>query len=112
MDRMLQYASHTFFGIVNIKPIKENLWLKLSPAFMPCTTKSFPDFLQSTSSGNYSKVYKDCDKFFPQRNRLPRKDMDLLKQVLTRAVEIMRAGVFQSGEVKVSMRLYKKNGDL
>lgn len=60
---MLQYLSLTFFGTVNLTPIKENLWLKLLPAFMSCTTKSGKDF-QLTSSGNYSKVYKDCGKFF------------------------------------------------
>lgn len=38
--------------------------------------------------------------------------MDLLKKVQTRPVEFVRAGVFQSGKVKVSMRLCKKDGDL
>lgn len=54
---MLLYA---FFGTVNLTPIKENLRLKLPPAFMSCTAKSFPDF-QLMFSGNDSKVYKDCD---------------------------------------------------
>lgn len=70
---------------------------------MSCTTKYFPDF-HLTSSGNYSKVYKDCDQFFL---RLPRKGI-LLKQVQTRTMEIIKSRIFQSGEVKVAMRLYKK----
>lgn len=42
---------------------------------------------------------------------MPRKG-SLLKQVQTRAMEIIRAGIFQFGEVKISMRLYKKGGNL
>lgn len=76
---MLLYASLTFFGTVNLTPIKENLWLKLPPAFMSCTAEYFPDF-QLPSSGNYSEVYKDCDKFFRQTKRLPRKG-NMLKQI-------------------------------
>lgn len=43
--------------------------------------------------------------------RLTRKGI-LLKQVQTRAMEFIRTGIFQSGEAKVSMRLYKKDGEL
>lgn len=37
--------------------------------------------------------------------------MDLLKHIQTRAREFIRAGIFQSGEVKVSMKLCKKDVD-